>query len=53
MFTVSIKTYLPTSVGVTEGDIDTATVMNIEVEEEGSTIVMEDSTGAPQCLSTH
>ena len=49
MFTVSIKTHLPTSVGVTEGDIDTATVMNIE---EG-TIVMEDSTGAPQCLSTH
>ena len=51
MFTVSIKTYLPTSVGVTEDDIDTATVMNIEVEE--GTIVMEDSTGAPQCLSTH
>ena len=39
----SIKKHLPTLVGVTEGDIDTAVVMNTEVEEEGSTIVMEDS----------
>ena len=49
----SIKTHLPTLVGVTEGDIDT--VMNIEVEEEGSIIVMEDSIKAPHsaCMSTH
>ena len=39
----SIKTHLPSPVGVTEGDIDTAVVMNIEVEVEGSAIVMEDS----------
>ena len=51
----SIKTHLPTLVGVTEGDIDTAVVMNIEVEEEGSIIVMEDSIKAPHsaCMSTH
>ena len=43
----SIKTHLPTLVGVTEGDMDTATVMNIEVEVEVVTIVMEDSIEAP------
>ena len=45
------KTHLPTLVDVTEGDIDTAVVMNIEVEVV--TVVIENSTGTLQCLSTH